>query len=353
MASQPKDPNKKRRNPARKKAADELRQANPRMRHQQALNMLAQGASEQPAAPSAKPHWLTEALGLHTVEDLTARWAQISERANAEVLTVPVGVDATGKLMHLNIDEIAVGGCGLHGMILARTHLGRGLVESVIAAALRALNPPKHLQVVAAGPHPGYQIADTAFGGHEWDLKFGAWLTHELTERTKFLDDAGALDFRSLPIGTLPRVLVIADPATEFAESRQYRTRYSENLDRISGLARQGRALGVHLLVSGSEIPLQSDKQHYPFTHNLTYGLVVRSTGSAVILPAPLRLPNGINDDVAGTPVELLAAGSLNQHVNLARAAFPLYKRTVREAAQAAGFKLPSPTTRPIGQEPT
>ncbi|OHU47191.1 hypothetical protein BKG82_26410 [Mycobacteroides chelonae] len=313
------------------------------MRHQQALNALANGAAEQPAAPSAKPHWLTEALGLHTIEDIAARWAQISEYAKTEVLTVPVGVDATGKRVYLNIDEIAVGGSGVHGMLLARTHLDRVLAENVIAAALRALNPPKHLQVVAAGPYPGYQIADTAFGGHEWDLKFGAWLTNELTERTKLLDAEGALDFRSLPIGTLPRVLVIADPATEFAESRQYRTRYSENLDRISRLARQGRAVGIHLLVSGSEIPLQSNRQPCPFTHNLTYGLVARSTGSAVIVPAPLRLPNGIDDDVAGTPVELLSAGSLNQQVSLARAAFPLYKRTVRDAARDAGFALPPP----------
>lgn len=352
MESQPNDPDGKRRLPARKNAARDLRKANPGMRHQQALNMLAKGASEQSPEPPTKPHRLADALGLHTAEDITARWAQMSPAT--EPLNVPVGVAAAGQLVHLNLNETAVGGSGSHGMLLGRTVTERCLAANVIATALRTLNPPKHLQVVAAVPNPGYrQIADTTFSGPEWDLEFRAWLNNELADRSRVIDDTGVDDFRNFPVGTLPRLFVIADLATEPARSRTTQTRYSDHLELIGRLAVQGRALGIHLLVSGPEIPQRDNHRPYPFKHNLTYGLSIHRTGHGVVVPAPLPLPNSVDDDVAGTPVELLSAESLNDKVNMARGLYPLYTRTVREAAQAVGFKLPPPATRPIGQEPT
>ena len=205
-----------------------------------------------------------EMLGIGRVEqlDLLRRWKQHNA---VDSLSAPIGIDADGYMISLDIHEIAH---GPHGLIAGMT--GSGKSEFIISyiASMAVNYSPEDVAFVLIDfkgggmadvfkdlPHTAGLI--TNLDGNELRRSFLA-IEHELEKRQKLFKVIGnqkkisnidiykyqKLRREDHSLKPLPHLILISD---EFAELKQQHREFMEQLIRI---ARIGRSLGVHLILA-------------------------------------------------------------------------------------------------------
>jgi len=106
------------------------------------LRVAPREGEEAPRGAGASTSSLLDALGLGPPSsiDLDLSW----RRAEVSLLRAPVGVDAGGEQVELDLKEVAQGGMGPHGMLIGATGSGKSELLRTLVAGLAATHPPDH-----------------------------------------------------------------------------------------------------------------------------------------------------------------------------------------------------------------
>ena len=211
---------------------------------------------------------LPELLGIGDVAELDPR-ASWRARRPRELLRVPVGVNALGKPLLLDLKESALGGMGPHGLVVGATGSGKSELLRTLVTALAATHPPDLLAFVLVDFKGGATFAGMADLPHvagtitnlQDDLtmvdRMHAALFGEQRRRQELLRVAGNLasirDYHRLAaagedLPALPFLLVIVDEFSELLASRP------EFIDLFVAIGRLGRSLGMHLLFASQRL---------------------------------------------------------------------------------------------------
>ncbi|HWR49111.1 MAG TPA: type VII secretion protein EccCa, partial [Pseudonocardiaceae bacterium] len=214
------------------------------------------------------PAEFTALLGITdpTRLDLDRLWRPRNER---DFLRVPLGVDAAGRGVLLDLKESAQLGMGPHGLCVGATGSGKSELLRTLVLALVACHPPEQLSLVLVDykggatfapfeplPHVAGLITNLASDTSMVERMYTS-LDGEVLRRQQLLADAGKLtnigeytlrraqDADLPPLGYL---LVIID---EFGELLTAKPEFVELFLRIG---RIGRSIGVHLLLSSQRV---------------------------------------------------------------------------------------------------
>ena len=186
-----------------------------------------------------------------------------------ERLRVPIGTDAHGGAVHLDLKEAAHGGMGPHGLCIGATGSGKSEFLRTLTLSLVATHSPEALNLVlvdfkGGATFPGFErlhhvaavITNLADEAHLVARMRDA-LTGELTRRQELLRRAGrcsdlaAYDTeraRDATLPALPSLLIVVD---EFSELL---TAQPDFVDLFVAIGRVGRSLGIHLLLASQRL---------------------------------------------------------------------------------------------------
>jgi DNA segregation ATPase FtsK/SpoIIIE, S-DNA-T family len=211
---------------------------------------------------------LPELLGVGEVAELDP-WASWRPRPAREFLRVPIGVNALGKPLLLDLKESALGGMGPHGLVVGATGSGKSELLRTLVIALAITHPPDQLAFVLVDFKGGATFAGMAGLPHvagtitnlQDDLamvdRMHAALFGEQRRRQELLRAAGNLasirDYHQLAadgeeLEPLPFLLVIVDEFSELLASRP------EFIELFVAIGRLGRSLGMHLLFASQRL---------------------------------------------------------------------------------------------------
>ncbi|MCP9275477.1 type VII secretion protein EccCa [Mycolicibacterium arenosum] len=222
---------------------------------------------EPSANPGARPAWTAlSGIGVPDRVDPAHAWRP---RVGRELLRVPVGTDARGDPVHLDLKEAADQGMGPHGLCVGATGSGKSEFLRTLTLSLVATHPPEALNLVLVDfkggatflgferlHHVAAVITNLADEAHLVSRMRDA-LTGELTRRQELLRAAGRcadlagyraqrLSNPALPI--LPTLLIVVD---EFSELL---TAHPDFVDLFVAVGRVGRSLGIHLLLASQRL---------------------------------------------------------------------------------------------------
>ncbi len=205
-------------------------------------------------------------IGDVTHFDPNSLWRQVNP---AERLRVPIGVAASGQIVHLDIKEAAENGSGPHGLCIGATGSGKSEFLRTLALGMMARHPPETLNLVLVdfkggatflgmerAPHVAAVITNLAEEAPLVERMRDA-LAGELNRRQELLRSAGNFvsaaaysDARraGVPLVALPSLLVIVD---EFSELL---SQHPDFADMFVAIGRLGRSLGVHLLLASQRL---------------------------------------------------------------------------------------------------
>jgi DNA segregation ATPase FtsK/SpoIIIE, S-DNA-T family len=244
---------------------------------------------------------LTSLLGLSGpfLLDLEALWRPRPPRSR---LRVPIGSDADGQPVELDIKESAQGGMGPHGLIIGATGSGKSELLRTLVLGLALTHPSDVLNFVLVDfkggatflgldrlPHVSAVITNLADELPLVDRMRDA-LNGELVRRQELLRAAG--NFGSLrdyakareegaDLPSVPTLFVVIDEFSELLSAR------SEFIELFVMIGRLGRSLGVHLLLASQR--LEEGKLRGLDTH-LSYRIGLRTFSAAesrVVLGVP------------------------------------------------------------------
>ncbi len=251
--------------------------------------------------PLAADTTLTSLLGIASpfALDLAALWQPRSPRSR---LRVPIGSDADGQRVELDIKEAAQGGMGPHGLIIGATGSGKSELLRTLVLGLALTHPSDVLNFVLVDFKGG-----ATFLGLERLTHVSAVITNladelplvdrmrdalngELVRRQELLRAAG--NYASLrdyvrarehgaDLPPVPTLFVVID---EFSELLSVRPEF---IDLFVMIGRLGRSLGVHLLLASQR--LEEGKLRGLDTH-LSYRIGLRTFSameSRVVLGVP------------------------------------------------------------------
>ncbi|WP_053122589.1 FtsK/SpoIIIE domain-containing protein [Mycolicibacterium conceptionense] len=217
-----------------------------------------------------------EALGIEDIDthDFRAVWER---NAASGSLRIPHGYVRDGDLItpelsYLDFLEESLGGNGPHGAVAGRTGSGKSYFLRSIVLSLAALYSPEDVSLILGDfkggatflgmdklPHTVASISNLE-NTIELVDRLGGVISGEVSRREEFLtSDKGCKDIyeyhqkrREHPDShewpALPHLIIIID---EFGELLRERPGYFETLIRV---ARVGRSLGIHLLMSSQFI---------------------------------------------------------------------------------------------------
>ncbi len=244
---------------------------------------------------------LTSLLGVSSplMLDVPALWRPRPPRSR---LRVPIGSDAGGQPVELDIKESAQGGMGPHGLIIGATGSGKSELLRTLVLGLALTHPSDVLNFVLVDfkggatflgldrlPHVSAVITNLADELPLVDRMRDA-LNGELVRRQELLRAAG--NFGSLrdyarareegaDLPPVPTLFVVIDEFSELLSAR------SEFIDLFVMIGRLGRSLGVHLLLASQR--LEEGKLRGLDTH-LSYRIGLRTFSAAesrVVLGVP------------------------------------------------------------------
>ena len=200
--------------------------------------------------------------------DPTHTWAV---PGHPEVLRVPLGTDADGRDLVLDLKEAAQEGMGPHGLIVGATGSGKSELLRTLVTGLTISHSPEQLSLVLidfkggatfAGvtelPHVAGLITNLADDLGLVDRVRDA-LIGEQQRRQQLLRDAGNVDSlrdyqirqaaggtdaAGRPLEPLPYLLIVVDEFGELLSAR------SDFIDLFVQIGRVGRSLGMHLLLA-------------------------------------------------------------------------------------------------------
>ncbi|MFI9080818.1 type VII secretion protein EccCa [Streptomyces sioyaensis] len=201
--------------------------------------------------------------------DPTAFDPPSAQPAAMERLRVPLGVDAEGKPVVLDLKEAAQGGMGPHGLCVGATGSGKSELLRTLVLGLAASHSSESLNFVLVDFKGGATFAGMADLPHVAafmsnladDLtlvdRMEDALAGELRRRQELLHSSG--NFANIgayeraraagaPLQPLPTLLIILDEFSELLTARP------EFIDMFLQIGRIGRSLGVHLLLSSQRV---------------------------------------------------------------------------------------------------
>jgi S-DNA-T family DNA segregation ATPase FtsK/SpoIIIE len=255
-----------------------------------------------------------------TALDLTALWAP---RTAAERLRVPIGIDADGSAVDLDIKESAQGGMGPHGMLIGATGSGKSELLRTLVLSLAATHSSETLNFVLVDfkggatflgldrlPHTSALITnladEEALVGRMRDALHG-----EIVRRQELLRAAGgyssALDYErarahGAAIDPLPTLFVIVDEFSELLSA------YRDFIELFVMIGRLGRSLGVHLLLASQRL---DDGRISQLESHLSYRIGLRTfsameSRSVIGVPDAYELPPAPGNGYLRTDVSTL-----------------------------------------------
>ena len=191
-------------------------------------------------------------------------WAAVS----AQRLCVPIGTDARGDPVALDINEAAARGSGPHGLCVGATGSGKSEFLRTLVLGMTARHSPEDLNLVLVDfkggatflglEQVGHVCAVITNLGEEAPLveRMRDALAGEMQRRQQQLRAAGAPSVAAYrqartaqpQLTALPALLVIVD---EFAELLH---QHPDLLDTFVAIGRLGRSLGMHLLLASQRL---------------------------------------------------------------------------------------------------
>jgi DNA segregation ATPase FtsK/SpoIIIE, S-DNA-T family len=265
------------------------------------LAPLRPGLGARDDDPLAADTTLTSLLGIANplALDVAALWRPRPPRSR---LRVPIGSDASGAPVDLDIKESAQGGMGPHGLVIGATGSGKSELLRTLVLGLALTHPSETLNFVLVDFKGG-----ATFLGLERLSHVSAVITNladelplvdrmrdalngELVRRQELLRAAG--NYASLrdytrareegaDLAPVPTLFVVIDEFSELLSAR------SEFIDLFVMIGRLGRSLGVHLLLASQR--LEEGKLRGLDTH-LSYRIGLRTfsaSESRVVLGVP------------------------------------------------------------------
>jgi S-DNA-T family DNA segregation ATPase FtsK/SpoIIIE len=231
--------------------------------------------------------------------DLATLWRARAPRAR---LRVPIGTDAEGQSVELDIKESAQGGMGPHGLVIGATGSGKSELLRTLVLGLALSHPSDVLNFVLVDfkggatflgldklTHVSAVITNLADELPLVDRMRDA-LNGELVRRQELLRASG--NYASLrdytkareegaDLPPVPTLFVVLDEFSELLSAR------AEFIDLFVMIGRLGRSLGVHLLLASQR--LEEGKLRGLDTH-LSYRIGLRTfsaSESRVVLGVP------------------------------------------------------------------
>jgi S-DNA-T family DNA segregation ATPase FtsK/SpoIIIE len=246
-------------------------------------------------------------LGIASPErlDLDALWAP---RSPADRLRVPVGVDATGAPVELDIKESALGGMGPHGMLIGATGSGKSELLRTLVLALAITHSSETLNFVLVDfkggatflgldrlPHTSAVITNLADEAALVSRMRDA-LHGELVRRQELLRQAGGyssvLEYEraraaGAALDPLPTLFVVVDEFSELLATHR------DFIDLFVMIGRLGRSLAVHLLLASQRV---DDGRISQLESHLSYRIGLRTfsameSRSVIGVPDAYELP--------------------------------------------------------------
>ncbi|MEV4759512.1 type VII secretion protein EccCa [Micromonospora sp. NPDC049559] len=252
--------------------------------------------------------------------DLDRLWAP---RPQAERLRVPIGVDADGNPVELDIKESALGGMGPHGMLIGATGSGKSELLRTLVLGLATTHPSETLNFVLVDfkggatflgldrlPHTSAVITnladEAALVGRMQDALHG-----ELIRRQELLRQAGgyssALEYeraraQGAPLDPLPTLFVVVDEFSELLAAHR------DFIDLFVMIGRLGRSLAVHLLLASQRV---DDGRIGQLESHLSYRIGLRTfsameSRSVIGVPDAYELPPAPGNGYLRTDVSTL-----------------------------------------------
>ncbi len=180
---------------------------------------------------------------------------------------VPIGVRADGEAMVLNLNQNAH---GPHGIIAGTTGAGKSVLLQAIIAALTITHPPERLNLLLIDFKGGASLAMFEALAHtigmvtdlEGRLAERAMtaIKSEIRRRKRILRETAASvggkvedihDYRAVAnkrqLPPLPNLLIVIDEFDEMVKT------YPDFVTELVRVVKQGRSLGVHLLVASQQ----------------------------------------------------------------------------------------------------
>ena len=262
------------------------------------LRPSAGGPADDPLAADTT---LTSLMGISgpLMLDVPALWRPRPPRSR---LRVPIGSDADGQPVELDIKESAQGGMGPHGLVIGATGSGKSELLRTLVLGLALTHPSDVLNFVLVDfkggatflgldqlAHVSAVITNLADELPLVDRMHDA-LNGELVRRQELLRAAG--NYASLRdynraceeragLAPVPTLFVVIDEFSELLSARP------EFIDLFVMIGRLGRSLGVHLLLASQR--LEEGKLRGLDTH-LSYRIGLRTFSAAesrVVLGVP------------------------------------------------------------------
>jgi S-DNA-T family DNA segregation ATPase FtsK/SpoIIIE len=221
-----------------------------------------------------------------------------ADTADRHPLAVPLGTDAAGVPVVLDLREPAAGGHGPHGLVVGATGSGKSeLLRTLVAGLLRPCDaPPAVLLVDFKGgaafdgfaEHPRLAGLVTNLAD-EPDLvpRVATALEAELEHRQRRQRERRRATLATAVANPDPRLVVVVDELAELLDA------WPDLLGTLVRVARLGRSLGVHLVVASQRLDEGGLRGLEP---HLRYRISLRTNTSAesvVVLgsDAAYRLP--------------------------------------------------------------
>jgi len=248
------------------------------------------------------------------VGSISGMWSRTEFSHN---MYVPLGhIPTTGHVFGIDVSQTSDGGSGPHGVVQGRTGSGKTAFLRNIVLALAATHSPDRLNFVLAdgkgaasfSAFDGLPHVTRMIGRMGEDVsaleEFAEWVFDELTRRAKLLEEYGVRDAREYlqlrkedaDLPPLPSLIVVVEEAVELLKNTALNSSVHAA---VVSVARRGRALGVHLLVSAQEADPSVLRN---IQENLSYGVSFTTRSAnysrAVLLgdPGAAHLPLGQGD---------------------------------------------------------
>ena len=224
------------------------------------------------------------------------------------VLRVPIGTDAGGVGVDLDIREAAVGGMGPHGLCIGATGSGKSELLRTIVLGMIARHSPEQLNLIlvdfkggatflglAATRHVSAVITNLADEAYLVDRMHDA-LRGEIDRRQRILraagEFAGIAEYRAArragaPLDPLPTLFIVID---EFSELL---SQHPDFADMFVAIGRLGRSLGMHLLLASQRV---DEGRLRGLDANLAYRICLKTLSAgesrtAIGVPDAYQLP--------------------------------------------------------------
>jgi len=252
--------------------------------------------------------------------ELAAAW---SPRSVTQRLRIPIGVDADGAPVELDIKESALGGMGPHGMLIGATGSGKSELLRTLVLGLAMTHSSETLNFVLVDfkggatflgldrlPHISAVITnladDAALVGRMRDAVHG-----ELVRRQELLRKAGGfssvLEYeraraQGAALDPLPTMFVVVDEFSELLAAHR------DFIDLFVMIGRLGRSLAVHLLLASQRL---DEGRITQLESHLSYRIGLRTfsameSRSAIGVPDAHELPSQPGNGYLRTDVSTL-----------------------------------------------